>query len=67
MICAIVILAGLLVFQTILFYFERKDLYTRIMCRNIQDYPNKKAHSSGKQKLSAHESALKEWRERGDS
>lgn len=67
MMYATIILAVLLVFQTILFHFERKDLYSRIMCRDLNDYVKTQAPHKDKKTLSAHEKALKEWRERGGS
>ena len=58
------ILTGLLLIEYILHFIERRDLYNRIMCRNITEYKSEKKKSSGI--LSAHERALAKWRKRGD-
>ena len=57
---------GLLLIVYILNFIERRDLYNRIMCRNINEYKtgSEKKKSSGI--LSAHERALAKWRKRGD-
>lgn len=62
------ILLGIIVFliiyiiiKEIIHHFERKDLYTRIMCRNIGEYKtaNDEVHEHVKPKASR---MLEEWR-----
>lgn len=52
-------LCGVIVIQQIIHHFERKDLYNRIMSRNLMDY---KGDSPGYQ-VSAHKRVLNRWRE----
>lgn len=54
-------LFGLLVFQQIIHHIERKDLYNRIMSKNLTEY---KGESPGYQ-VSAHKKVLNRWRHRG--
>ena len=51
-----VIIALLTVFQ----HFERRDLYNRIMSRDLSEYKGEKVKGT----LSAHEKVLKRWREK---
>lgn len=58
------ILAGVVVVQCILHYIERKDLYTRLMCKDVQDY--KSANDKSKQSpVSRHREVLDRWRGKG--
>ena len=55
------LLLGFIVFQSVIHYCERKDLYDRIMSKNLTEYksePHQKV-------LSAHERVIKKWRKRG--
>lgn len=54
-------LFGLLVIQQIIHHHERKDLYDRIMSKNLTEY---KGDSPGYQ-VSAHRKVLNRWRHRG--
>lgn len=46
--------------QTLLHRIERKDLYDRIMCKDINDYKN--IGSPMRKSMSGHERVLKKWR-----
>lgn len=52
-------LCGVIVIQQIIHHFERKDLYNRIMSKNLTEY---KGDSPGYQ-VSAHKRVLNRWRE----
>ena len=47
--------------MTIVQYIERKDLYNRLMCRNMTEYNNIKADEP-KQPISRHKAVLNRWR-----
>ena len=53
-------LCGVIAIQQIMHHCERKDLYNRIMSKNLTEY---KGDSPGYQ-LSAHRRVLNRWRER---
>lgn len=53
-------LCGVLVLQQVIHHFERKDLYNRIMSKNLTEY---KGDSPGYQ-VSAHKKVLSRWRKR---
>lgn len=55
-----IILIAFIIFQSIIHFIERKDLYKRIMCRDLREYES----SSVKQKsvVSAHKRVLDNWR-----
>lgn len=53
-------LCGIIVIQQIIHHIERKDLYNRIMSKNLTEY---KGESPGYQ-VSAHKRVLNRWRER---
>ena len=55
------ILCGVVVLQQVLHHAERKDLYNRIMSKNLTEY---KGESPGYQ-VSAHKQVLNRWRQRG--
>ena len=57
---AIYALCGALIIQQIIHHNERKDLYNRIMSKNLTEY---KGESPGYQ-ISAHKKVLSRWRER---
>lgn len=52
------ILCGVIVLQSIIHHFERKDLYNRIMSKNLTEYKGEKCISA----KSAHDRVLKRWR-----
>ena len=52
------ILCGVIVLQSIIHHFERKDLYNRIMSKNFTEYKGEKCHSV----KSAHDKVIKRWR-----
>jgi hypothetical protein len=55
-------LCGVILIQQIIHHCERKDLYNRIMSKNLTEY---KGDSPGYQ-ISAHKRVLNKWRERGE-
>lgn len=55
-------LCGLLAYISHQHYKERKDLYNRIMCRDIQEYKN--VNKEPKSALSAHDRVMKDWRKK---
>lgn len=63
MISIVYVLCGVIVVQHILHCYERRDLYNRIMSKNLTEY---KGNVPGYQ-MSAHERVLKRWRrKKGD-
>ena len=60
MTAAIIALCGVILVQQITHHFERKDLYNRIMSKNLTEY---KGESPGYQ-VSAHQKVLSRWRAR---
>ena len=60
MLAIVFALFGLMVVQQLIHHFERKDLYNRIMSKNLTEY---KGESPGYQ-VSAHKKVLNRWRER---
>lgn len=65
---AIYMLTGLSIFlciiialMSVMHYFERKDLYDRIMSRNLTEYKD----GGSKHITPAHEEVLKRWRSKG--
>ena len=53
-------LVGIIVLQQIIHHFERKDLYNRIMSKNLTEYKGDTLEYHD----SAHKNVLKRWRER---
>lgn len=52
------ILCGVIILQSTIHHFERKDLYNRIMSKNLTEYKGEKCISA----KSAHDRVLKRWR-----
>lgn len=52
------ILCGTIILQSIIHHFERKDLYNRIMSKNLAEFKGEKCHSA----KSAHDRVLNRWR-----
>lgn len=52
------ILCGIVILQSIIHHFERKDLYNRIMSKNLMEYKGEKCISA----KSAHDRVLNRWR-----
>lgn len=61
LLCVIAIQALTVVGMTIVQHIERKDLYNRLMCRNMTEYSNIKADEP-KQPISRHKAVLNRWR-----
>ena len=60
MMIVIIALSIVIVLQFVLHYFERKDLYNRIMCKSINEY--KAIDKPLEKHISAHDRVLKNWR-----
>ena len=58
------ILLGIILLQCILHRAERKDLYTRLMCRDVQDY-NSVNNKNPKTHINRHKEVLNKWRGKG--
>lgn len=52
------ILCGIIILQALAHHFERRDLYNRIMSKNLAEYKSGKAPSV----VSAHNRVLNKWR-----
>ena len=61
LLCVIAIQTLTIVGMTIVQHIERKDLYNRLMCRNMTEYNNIKADEP-KQPISWHKAVLNRWR-----
>lgn len=48
----------IIILQSTIHHFERKDLYNRIMSKNFTEYKGEKCHSV----KSAHDKVIKRWR-----
>lgn len=55
-----IVLGAIIVLQSLLHHIERKDLYTRIMSRSLEEYKGTPTRI-----LSYHRKRLNEWRKRG--
>jgi hypothetical protein len=56
----IYVLLSVIILQEIFHHFERRDLYDRIMSKNLTEYKGEKSV-----KVSAHERVLTKWRKKG--
>lgn len=61
LLCVIAIQTLTIVGMTIVQHIERKDLYNRLMCRNMTEYNNIKTDEP-KQPISRHKTVLNRWR-----
>ena len=62
-----ILLCSVIVIQNIAHYLERRDLYNRIMSRDIREYSKITGTSEGvTQKESAHRKAINNWKKAGD-
>lgn len=52
------ILCGIIILQAVIYRFERKDLYNRIMSKTLTEYKGE----NPKQAKSAHERVVNRWR-----
>lgn len=55
-----VLLSVVIILQEISHHLERRDLYDRIMSKNLTEYKGEKC-----EKVSAHERVLTKWRKKG--
>lgn len=58
----ICILCAVIVLQSVLHFAERRDLYNRLMCRNLSEY---KSGDAPKKVKSIHTKLLGNWRSAG--
>ena len=61
LLCVIAIQTLTIVGMTIVQHIERKDLYNRLMCRNMTEYNNIKTDEP-KQPISRQKAVLNRWR-----
>lgn len=54
----IYVLCSIIVLQSIIHHFERRDLYNRIMSKNLTEYKGDKHHSI----KSAHDRVIRRWK-----
>ena len=55
------VLCGIIIIQAISHHYERKDLYDRIMSKNLTEYKGE----PGRRFRSAHERVMERWRKTG--
>ena len=58
-----IFLIAVIVLQSILFYCERRDMYNRLMSKNLTEY-NQGKNPPPKHTPSAHDRVLNKWRNR---
>lgn len=58
-----IILAGTIILMLLLHAYERRDLYNRIMSRDITEYRNERNKNPVQ---SRHDQVLRKWRRGGD-
>ena len=56
------ILCGIIILQYLVHHIERRDLYNRIMSKNLSEYKSDSVPSAS----SAHERMIKKWRGKED-
>lgn len=61
LLCVIAVQTLIIVGMSIVQHIERKDLYNRLMCRNMTEYNNIKTDEP-KQPISRHKAVLNRWR-----
>lgn len=60
------VLCGIIILQDIVHRFERRDLYNRIMSKNITEYKNITENSGETHpRKSAHARSIERWRKKG--
>lgn len=59
-----IILVAVILIQALLHYIERRDLYNRLMSKNLIEYKNS-GNPPPKPVPSAHDKVLKKWRNKG--
>ncbi|MCK9477990.1 MAG: hypothetical protein M0R40_00625 [Firmicutes bacterium] len=62
MLIVVAVLSVIIIIQAILHWFERKDLYNRLMCRNMSEY--KTINEPVSKSISAHQRVIEKWRKR---
>lgn len=60
-----IILIAIIVLQSLLHYRERRDLYNRLMSKNLTEYNQTKSPPPKKHIPSAHDRVLQRWKNRG--
>lgn len=56
------LLCGVVVLQAVMHYLERKDLYNRLMSKDLSEYKHFSGGYEEKPRETAHEKAIKAWR-----
>ena len=59
-----IILVAVILIQALLHYIERRDLYNRLMSKDLTEYKNI-GNPPPKSVPSAHDKVLKKWRNKG--
>lgn len=59
--CIVMTFLGAMVIQSIMHQRERKDLYNRLMCKDINDYRKLDTKTNKKPFYSAHKKAMKQF------
>ena len=57
-----VLLIAVIVIQAIIHFIERRDMYDRLMSKDLSDYHNSGKNPPKKHIPSAHEKTLQRWR-----
>ena len=60
-----IILIAVIILQSLLHYYERRDLYTRLMSKDFTEYNQSQKGPPKKHIPSAHERVLQRWKNRG--
>lgn len=62
-----VILGGVIFMQSIVHFIERKDLYNRIMSRDLREFSklSRGSEDLSRQRESAHRKAINDWKSGG--
>lgn len=54
------VLSTIILVQAVMWHFERKDLYNRLMCKDIKEYKSL-VETKPTQVKTAHQKALNKW------
>lgn len=56
------VLGVVIILQAVIHFIERRDLYNRIMCKNLTEYKGERCTSA----KSAHDRIIRKWRGKKD-
>lgn len=60
-----IILIAIIILQAIFHYFERRDMYNRLMSRDLRDYKQSDKSPPKMHIPSGHDRVLRKWRDTG--